>query len=243
MPKADSNSIDNPTTLPAGESLPAHLPDTEAPEKSLQRLPGVTDATRRGLLTVLAAGVVTATRQEQGDGSGMNSIAKATNGLFEPKHPRISAKMRQLIDLLAKGTVATQKAAAERVGLSEEHVSRMLARPQVQALLAHEARKILAKGQLRAAARVVELIDSESAHASLNASELTLRINGIVPAEAGGAPLVSLSVQQQPGYIIQLNLGDAAGPDVDATTQFEVAGVGSVRRGPLIEHDDGESGR
>jgi hypothetical protein len=59
MAQADSNYSENDSTLPAGASSPAPMSDSGAPEKPLQRVPGVNDATRRGLLTILAAGAAT----------------------------------------------------------------------------------------------------------------------------------------------------------------------------------------
>jgi hypothetical protein len=59
MLRADSKYSPFDSTLPAGASFGTPMSGSGAPEKLLQRLPGVTDATRRGLLTILAAGAAT----------------------------------------------------------------------------------------------------------------------------------------------------------------------------------------
>ena len=114
-----------------------------------------------------------------------------------------SRKMLQLVALLAK-SAANQKTAAETVGLSESHVCRMLQRPQVRRLLHERASQNLARGQVRASARVLELIDSDSAHASLNASELVLKANGLLPTD-GPSTALHLNLAIAPGYVVDLS--------------------------------------
>jgi hypothetical protein len=124
------------------------------------------------------------------------------------REPRISKKLHQAIDALAKSG-GTQADAAKSAGLSPEHFSRMLARPHVRGILQTRAREILARGQVRASARLLELIDSASSNASLNASELVLRINGIAPP-AQPNPLVNLNIS--PGYVVDLSGGRVERP-------------------------------
>ncbi len=115
--------------------------------------------------------------------------------------PRIPKRVRHALSLIASGECATVKAAAERVGLSREHLSRMLGRDHVQAFLTQKARKTIAEGVLRASARVLELLDAGSEHVSLDAARHVLAIEGIKPVEG---PQVAVNVAISPGYVIDL---------------------------------------
>lgn len=115
---------------------------------------------------------------------------------------RLSPRLKQACDLLASGECRTIKAAAERVGLSREHLGRMLDRPHVQAFLTRDARKTIAMGIARASRRMVELVDASSEHVSLDAAKHVLAIEGIKPAsDRQVAVNVGLSV----GYVIDLS--------------------------------------
>lgn len=59
----------------------------------------------------------------------------------------------------------------------------MLGDPRVEAFIAQESRKTIAAGQMRASARLVELLDAQSEHVSLDAAKHTLGIAGIRPTE------------------------------------------------------------
>lgn len=133
------------------------------------------------------------------------AIAQPQPAPIAPKsvrEPRISKRLRQAIDLLAKGRSLTQKAAAEACGLTAEHLSRSLRKDHVRAFLTRRTRETIAVGALRAGERVVELIDSGSEHVSLDASKHILAIEGIrPPADAQAVVNVNIS----PGYVINMN--------------------------------------
>lgn len=118
------------------------------------------------------------------------------------KEPRIPARVRDACALLASGECKTVKAAAERVKLSRTHLSRMLGRTHVQVFIERESRRTIALGQLRASSRVIELLDAQSEHVSLDASKHVLAIGNIRPPESGSH--VSVNVGVSVGYVIDL---------------------------------------
>lgn len=141
------------------------------------------------------------------------------------KQKRISKRVRQAIDLIATGAVTTQRAAAQRVGISETHLSRVLKQPHGRAFLTQKARGIITVAQIRAATRLAELIDAESEHVSLQASTHTLRIEGIAPPEAGHSVTINNSIT--PGYVINLSPRAEPEPKViehDAVQHGETGG-------------------
>jgi hypothetical protein len=65
----------------------------------------------------------------------------------------------------------------------------------------------LARGTLRASARVLELMDASSEHVSLDASKHVLAIGNIRPPETGSS--VNVNVGLSVGYVIDLTPGAA----------------------------------
>lgn len=130
---------------------------------------------------------------------------QATDPAPKPTKERpISKRMRKVIALLVSGECKTQKAACERVGMNADHISRELAKPRIQAFIASEARKTIARGTMRASARILELVDASSEHVSLDAAKHVLAIDGIRPPSEGGNTNVNINIS--PGYVV--NLGD-----------------------------------
>lgn len=117
------------------------------------------------------------------------------------KPKRVPRKVANAIRLIETGEVTTIKAAAERVGLSREHLSVSLGKPHIQAFITQRARQTIGAGALRAAVRHVELIDATSEHVSLDAAARVLAIEGIKPADSSQ---VSVNVNVSPGYVIDL---------------------------------------
>lgn len=115
---------------------------------------------------------------------------------------------------MLRGECKDIKAAAERVGMAREHLSRSLRLPHVQVLIARKSRETIAVGALRAAGRVIELVDSESEHVSLDASKHILAIEGIKPrADAQ----VSVNIDIKAGYVIDLTDEPKRPPMIDVT--------------------------
>lgn len=120
------------------------------------------------------------------------------------KPKRVPRKVRHAIRLILSGEVTTVKAAAERAGLSREHLSKSLGMPHIEAFIASESRKTIAHGKMRASARLLELIDASSEHVSLDASKHVLAIEGIRPPDQGQ---VNVNVGVSVGYVIDLSGG------------------------------------
>jgi predicted DNA-binding protein (UPF0251 family) len=117
------------------------------------------------------------------------------------KRKRISPKLREAIRLIATGEVATQKAAAERVGLCQQHLCKMLARDEIRAFLVRTASKTIATSTLRASARLVELIDAKSEHVAAQVSERILTSEGILKSDQHA---IAVNVDVKAGFILDL---------------------------------------
>jgi hypothetical protein len=118
------------------------------------------------------------------------------------KERRIPRKIVQAIELIVTGAVTTQKAAAERVGITETWLSRCLHKDNVRVFCERRARQTIAAGQMRASRRLVELIDAGSEHVSLDATKHMLGIGGIAPAPA---TQVNVNIELKAGYVIDLS--------------------------------------
>lgn len=146
--------------------------------------------------------------------SRSTAIATALNTVdpasIPAKAPRISKRVSEAVRLLVTGECTTQRAAAERVGLTASHLCEVLKKPNVQVFVARECRQTIARGSMRATARLLELVDASSEHVSLDATKHALALNGIKPAND---PQVSVSIELKAGYVIDLT--DKQGPMVD----------------------------
>src|SRR5262245_27338574 len=142
------------------------------------------------------------------------------------KRLRIPKRIRQAVDLIASGECTTQKAAAKRVGISPEHLSRMLARDHVQVFLTRASVRNIGTAKLRASRRFVDLIDARSEHVAAKVSERILTSEGILRADHTQAPA---SVDLRAGFVIKLevvressNSGNSRGAQaqvIDATVE------------------------
>jgi pantoate kinase len=126
---------------------------------------------------------------------------------------RISARMQKVLTALAtKGM--TQRDAAKLCGMSETHLSAALKKPSIQVFIARAARQNIQLGVLRASKRVLELVDADSEHVSLDASKHVLAIEGIKPrADAQ----VSVNIDIKAGYVIDLTDEHKRPPMIDVT--------------------------
>lgn len=142
------------------------------------------------------------------------------------KPKRVPKRVQQAITAILDGSAKNATIAAERVGLSKEHLSRMLNKAHVQVFIAQERRRTIAHASLRAAARIGELVDAASEHVSLDASKHVLAIEGISPQEKG----IQVNVNVRAGFVIDLSEGHApgagpAGPIVDGEATEQPARV------------------
>lgn len=119
---------------------------------------------------------------------------------------RISKRMRHALTLLATRGM-TQRDAASKAGIHENHLSRQLREPHIRVFIERIAREKMAIGTLRASERMVELIDCSSLTTSFDASKHVLGIAGIKPANDAQ---VSVSIDIKAGYVIDLSEGDRA---------------------------------
>src|ERR1700722_16368322 len=118
------------------------------------------------------------------------------------KKRAIPKKVRQACDAIVSGDEKTITAAAAKVGLSREYLSRQLGKPHVVEFLRAKAARTVALAAGRASARVTELMDAASEHVSFDASRHVLAVAGTKPAAEAN---VNLSLQIRAGYVIDLS--------------------------------------
>jgi hypothetical protein len=116
------------------------------------------------------------------------------------KRERISPRFKRAIDALVTGEAKTQIEAARIAQISREHFSRHLSKPHIQAFYERRTREIIRGAQMRAAAKVSQLIEAQSEHVASDTAFKVLAINGIKPADSQAVVNVNVS----PGYVIDL---------------------------------------
>jgi len=132
-----------------------------------------------------------------------------------PKKKRIPRRIAEVVRLLVTGECKTQRAAAERAGMSETYVSEALRKPEVLAHIEQETRVALARLQAPAAATLARLMtEATSEHVQKDVAIHTLAINGHKPrADAQ----VSVNIEQKAGYVIILTDKPKLPPMIDVT--------------------------
>jgi hypothetical protein len=111
-------------------------------------------------------------------------------------------KVRAAIEALVTGQCKTIKAAAAKVGLTRERLSRAFSEPHNAEALRTRAAREVALSSGRAAARLNQLIDSKSQRVALEATKFSLGVAGIKPA---GDASVSVNIELKAGYVIDLS--------------------------------------
>jgi hypothetical protein len=128
------------------------------------------------------------------------------NGAVAPpksgKRVRLSPRVRRAIELIVTGECKTQKAAAEQVGITPEHLCHELKKPQAEVFYEQRSRETISRAKMRASRRLEELLDASSEHVSLDASKHVLAIAGIKPVEQGTN--ISIINNVAPGYVIDM---------------------------------------
>jgi len=147
----------------------------------------------------------------------MNVAATQLETAPATRERRISAKLRQAIDLLLSGECATKKAAAARANLSPEHLSRSLREPHVQVFIESRVRETIAGAQMKAARVLEELLESgRSEHVKADVARHVLGLGGHVVKNV--SPLVNVGVSI--GYVIDLSPpASRPGPLIDVTSE------------------------
>lgn len=134
------------------------------------------------------------------------------------KERRIPKRIAQAVELLVTGACTQQKAAAERVGITPEHLSRMLSKDHVRVFSERRARQTISAGLMRASSRLNELVDAGSEHVSLDATKHLLGIAGIAPANS---PQVNVNIELKAGYVIDLSGRNRRGEQITEQNQIE----------------------
>lgn len=119
---------------------------------------------------------------------------------------RINPKIVKAVKLLETGECKTQKAIAERLGVSEAYISVQLRKPAVQAFIAQRARENISRALPRASMRFVELMEAQSEHVAAKVTERHLEHAGIIKAQSGGVN-VNINNNIAAGYVIDLSRG------------------------------------
>jgi hypothetical protein len=124
-----------------------------------------------------------------------------TPALEQRKRP-IPKRVREAITLIVEGRVKSIAAAARKVKLSREYLSRTLGEPHVTAHLRDRAARAVAVSSAHAAARVTELITrSRSEHVAFEASKFSLGVAGIRPQPEAQ---LNVNIDIKAGYVIDL---------------------------------------
>jgi hypothetical protein len=114
---------------------------------------------------------------------------------------RISGKVKAAIDAMVSGDCKNITAAAEKVGMARESLSRALNKPDVAEFMRQKVIRSLAMASARAGAVKQELLDSDNAMVRDRASSFVLGLAGIQPATK---PSVNVNIEVKAGYVIDL---------------------------------------
>ncbi|MGM4877981.1 hypothetical protein AB7645_43035 [Bradyrhizobium sp. 956_D2_N1_5] len=130
----------------------------------------------------------------------------------KPARPKpISAKVREATASMVAGDCKTVTAAAEKVGITREHLSRELSKPHVAAFMHQKVQRNLAIAATRAGAVKVDLLDCDHALVRDRASSFVLGPAGIQPSSQ---PSVNVNIEVRAGYVIDLSDDPAPAPKV-----------------------------
>jgi hypothetical protein len=131
----------------------------------------------------------------------LQELATAPEAAAPAKQQRISKRLAEAVRLITTGECATQKAAAERVGMNYTHLCEAMKKPHVRVFIERRARETIAAGMMRASARLNQLVDAASEHVSFDASKHVLALAGIKPSPD---TQVSVNIELKAGYVLDL---------------------------------------
>jgi hypothetical protein len=134
-----------------------------------------------------------------------------TTAVDRPK--RIPPRVREAIAAMVGGECKTVTAAAEKVGLSREYLSRQLSVPHITEFMQNKVRRRLNVAAARAGSTKIDLLDCDSLHVRNDASSYILGLAGITPLST---PSVSFNVNIRAGYVIDLSEPDDAPVTIEA---------------------------
>jgi hypothetical protein len=115
--------------------------------------------------------------------------------------------------LIELGEVATQRAAAHRVGCSETHLSEVLHSAEGRAFCARIRGANIERAGLRASHRLQELVDARSEHVASETALKVLGLLGHVPVQEHRHHVEQFSV----GYVVDLRGSEDRGEALDVT--------------------------
>jgi hypothetical protein len=127
----------------------------------------------------------------------------------QPRMRKPPPKVRAAIEALVTGQCRTITAAAKKVGLTRERLSRAFSEPHNAEALRTRAAREVALSSGRAAARLNQLLDSTSQRVALEATKFSLGVAGIKPAADAN---VSVNIELKAGYVIDLS--EPGGPEI-----------------------------
>jgi hypothetical protein len=117
------------------------------------------------------------------------------------KPPIIPPHVAQGIAAMLDGRATTITQAAKLAGMSKGAFGEALKRPAIRAFYERETGTALHRAQMRAAAKMVGLIEAPSSKVSFEAAKHVLATAGHGPAER---PLAQISIDIKAGYILDL---------------------------------------
>jgi hypothetical protein len=131
-------------------------------------------------------------------------------------------KVRAAIEALVTGQCRTITAAAKKVGLTRERLSRAFSEPHNAEALRVRAAREVAMSSGRAAARLNRLIDSTSERVAFEATRFSLGVAGIKPAADAQ---VNVNLELRAGYVIDLRGRSDRSPLPNVTIDGEAGQV------------------
>lgn len=223
--------------------LPAHMVQATGPCKGCHQHGGSIM-----MDTYIAAAAVTGATSDEcvtqvmsralANGRAFGQVRCMSNALaIEPeqkaaKTRTVSRRVRHAIDLMISGQAKTQKAAAEKAGLTRERFCRALKERHVIEYLDDQTRVLLAQSRAPAAATLMTLLEqAKSEHVRKDVATTLLGINGI-HATGDRGPIVSIGIAGAAGYVIDLR-----GPGEQSAHIEEIGPAGGVvlDRGKMID--------
>lgn len=206
----------SPLVTPAGwkrlaRAFPQRAPTSCAPLRSVEPLPTDHRSDAARALPRL---------QEIGQVRLMTNLAPIEPER-KPAKPRVvSRRVRHAIDLIINGDAKTQKAAAEKAGLTRERFCRALKESHVIEYLDGQTRVLLAQSRAPAAATLMTLLEqAKSEHVRKDVAVTLLGYSGIHATGERG-PLVTIGFGAGPGYVLDFSTKGNA----DVVTDIGVAG-------------------
>jgi hypothetical protein len=131
----------------------------------------------------------------------LDNARAAPSGAEAVAPTRISSKGKAAIDTMVSGDCKNISAAAEKVGMARESLSRALNKPHIAEFMRQRVIRSLAMASARAGAVKQELLDSDNAMVRDGASSFVLGLAGIQPATT---PSVNVNIEVKAGYVIDL---------------------------------------